>query len=663
MREDIVWAVDYETHYTKDYSLKILPTRTYVYHDDFHAYLVAVSNSAGFAWVGAPSEFDWSLLEGQVVLHHNAQFDALVTQRLVEDGVIPATKFSAVHDTADLARFIQHPPALKDFARKIWGLTDIEAAGKKAREKMAQASDADLMHDPEILEYATNDAKLTVRLWQEFSDKWPDEERALSRLNREACFRGVAVDVAYVEQCCERLAQRLFDAERSIPWDWEDKKTPLARTKIIQHCESTIEHERPLSDIEARFYLNKVDGGEPALARLWKREGFRHLVDPFSRFEIFVSPTTNKLCARFFMWYPTSFAIGDEDCEIWEQRYAEPYPWVRAIRDWRRVNMLYQKVKHLRDNTFDGIYYPQIKYFGSRTGRFSGDGKFNMQNLPREEMFCEDGKPGTGCDLRRCFIARPHHKLAMIDYAQIEARALVASVGDEALVSQLRSGMSIYEAHARATMNWTGGKLKDENPELYRLAKARVLGLGYGCGRVKFVIVAKLLAGLDLTVEEARVIVDDFRARNPGIVSLWAKLDQKVRFFGAAQADECSLPLHSGRSLHYWSPRFRETKTQRGEQLMAMFSKNDPSSYRKAYGGLLTENCIQGLCRDILRDGWISLDKAGFKVLWTIHDEYVVELPEEQDVAEAEAVLLKLPEWAKFIPVEVESTVGQHYTK
>lgn len=94
-----------------------------------------------------------------------------------------------------------------------------------------------------------------------------------------------------------------------------------------------------------------------------------------------------------------------------------------------------------------------------------------------------------------------------------------------------------------------------------------------------------------------------------------------------------------------------------------MFARGDKSSYRKTYGGLLTENVIQGLCRDVLRDAWINLDKHGYRVLWSVHDELIVELPEDADVGEAEQVMLDAPEWAQFIPLAVESQVSQHYVK
>jgi len=668
MTEKIVYSFDYETFFTKEYSLRNMPVRAYVYDERFDAYMVSVAGSNGFLWVGHPKDFDWKMFDGQIVIAHNMSFDWMVAQRLIKDGTIPNFTPAELHDTADLAAYLQHPRALKDHAKYVWGLHDIAEAGKKARERMATMKPEDLMTDPEILEYATNDAKLCLRLWQEFSDQWPEEERELSRLNREACFYGIAVDLEYAQAAKERLAHKLFDAERAIPWDWSGKKTPLSRNQIIAHAESTIVEERPLTDdVMLKTLLemqSRGERGEETLVRYWKSNGGAGR--EFSRIELFERDMA--LWVRFFMWYPASFAQGDPDCERWEEEFGDVYPWIGALRNWRRINMLLGKVTLLINNTFDGIFYPQIKYAGARTGRFAGDGKMNLQNLPREEMFCNrgpDGKAikGTGCDLRRCFIARPGHVLAQIDYAQVEARALVAIVGDEPMLEQLRRGVSIYEAHARATMGWTGGELKKENPELYRLAKARCLGLGYGCSGKKFVLVAKILAGLDISEKEAFAVVEDFRAKNPGIVALWSKLDQKIRTHAARKADVCEFVLHSGRSLYYWKPTMRVPKDQDRPQLMSMTERGNPNTFRKCFGQLCCENVTQAICRDVLRDAWINLAKHGYRVLWSVHDELIVELPEGADVKEAERIMLDAPEWAKFIPLAVESVVSKHYTK
>ena len=84
-----------------------------------------------------------------------------------------------------------------------------------------------------------------------------------------------------------------------------------------------------------------------------------------------------------------------------------------------------------------------------------------------------------------CIVPRPGKEFIICDLSQIEPRVLAWLCGDTVLLDQLANGVPLYEAHARATMGWTGGNLKKENAELYSLAKARVLGLGYGCGAAK----------------------------------------------------------------------------------------------------------------------------------------------------------------------------------
>ena len=83
-------------------------------------------------------------------------------------------------------------------------------------------------------------------------------------------------------------------------------------------------------------------------------------------------------------------------------------------------------------------------------------------------------------------------------------------------------------------------------------------------------------------------------------------------------------------------------------------------------GPFIVHNCIQAMCRDLLRDGWIALDKAGFKVLFTAHDEIIMEVPKEgvaESVKEIERILRDVPAWAASIPVDVETAVHWHYKK
>ena len=88
----------------------------------------------------------------------------------------------------------------------------------------------------------------------------------------------------------------------------------------------------------------------------------------------------------------------------------------------------------------------ELKYFGASTGRWSGGGGLNMQNYNR--------KPAEGVDLRRCIVAPPGFRLAVVDYSQIESRVLLFLAGDVVTLDLFRANpeADAYEIHARATM-------------------------------------------------------------------------------------------------------------------------------------------------------------------------------------------------------------------
>ena len=69
------YALDYESYYDKECSIRKLGPLGYFNHPDFDAYLMSVVGDDGTNWVGHPKDFEWELLKGQRVLSHNASFD------------------------------------------------------------------------------------------------------------------------------------------------------------------------------------------------------------------------------------------------------------------------------------------------------------------------------------------------------------------------------------------------------------------------------------------------------------------------------------------------------------------------------------------------------------------------------------------------------------
>jgi len=287
-------------------------------------------------------------------------------------------------------------------------------------------------------------------------------------------------------------------------------------------------------------------------------------------------------------------------------------------------------------------------YWGAATGRWSGGGHgLNLQNL--------NSGDASG-DLRGCLVPAPGCVFVVVDLAQIEARCLLWAVGDAKTLDMVRRGISVYEAHARATMGWTGGPLKtSEDPKLYKLAKARVLGLGYGCGAAKFVDVARIMAGLDITSQDATRIVREYRSANPGIIAFWDRLGDMAKRHAGGQT--LRVPLPSGRCL-----RYRNVQDHGGD-IVAELVKGDPS---KIYGGLLCENYIQALARDVFTDRLLALWSRGIRPVLLVHDEYVIECP--VDIApgvkaDACAIIRDGPAWAEGLPIDVEATIMERYAK
>jgi DNA polymerase bacteriophage-type len=82
------------------------------------------------------------------------------------------------------------------------------------------------------------------------------------------------------------------------------------------------------------------------------------------------------------------------------------------------------------------------------------------------------------------------------------------------------------------------------------------------------------------------------------------------------------------------------------------------------WGGLLTENIIQSIARDVMACAMQRLRKAGIKVTLTVHDEIVCSVTGASDRLKfIEHLMTIRPEWAKGLPLAVESKVSFKYKK
>ena len=449
----------------------------------------------------------------------------------------------------------------------------------------------------EMRRYAGRDALASLALWNHLERHWPAPERRLFELTSEMGRRGLAVDWTHVHQSQRQLRGLIDSLSAGLPWD-----RALSLKSFREACE------------DARL--------TPPVSTSAKDPGFIEWADA----------------------NPNSVGTG----------------WARDMQRIRSMNRTARVFEAMEARRMPGgrMAY-ELRYFGASTGRWSGGGGLNLQNLNR--------KTAEGVDLRRALVAPPGHILGVVDYSQIESRVLLYLAGDTEALRLFRENpeADAYEIHARRTMDYAEPEsLKawcdQTGSNLRQLAKARVLGLGFGCGWRKFIEVARVMAGLELSDAESKRIVTEFRDSNPLIVDLWDRLQAACE---ARDGQHYALPLpvaqHDPSAKRFLIYRDISvtgdgiTCTVGGERI-------------RVYGGLLAENWTQATARDVLAFAWLRCADAGFLPVLSVHDELVFELPEasaQQDLERITRVMETPMPWALHLPLKVEGKLTPFYAK
>jgi DNA polymerase len=141
----------------------------------------------------------------------------------------------------------------------------------------------------------------------------------------------------------------------------------------------------------------------------------------------------------------------------------------------------------------------------------------------------------------------------------------------------------------------------------------------------------------------------------------------QVSYASAGNILWCRLP--SGRFLTYPDPKLVMKETPWGEMKAAvsyMTVNNLTNQWERdyTYGGKLTENVTSGTARDLMCHGMLALERAGYPIILTVHDEIVTE-PDESfgTLPEMIALMTDTPEWARGIPMEAEGFEAKRYKK
>jgi DNA polymerase len=299
-----------------------------------------------------------------------------------------------------------------------------------------------------------------------------------------------------------------------------------------------------------------------------------------------------------------------------------------------------------------------VKYYAAHTGRWGGDDKINLQNLPSRGV--NAGK------LKLAIKAPPGHKLIDADSSQIEARVLAWLAGQNDLVAAFAKGEDVYRIMASAIY---GKKAEDITKDERFVGKTTILGAGYGMGAVKFQAQLKTF-GVTISLEEARRIIDVYRRTYPKIAMLWKQAQQAIVHMSRGEPavigrsgvikvipKDRAIMLPSGLLL-----RYDELRADAGENGVE-FTYKTRRGRTRIYGGKAIENVCQGIARCIIGEQMLRISKK-YRVVLTVHDAIAcVVLDKELDEARqyVEDCMRWTPDWAAGLPVNCESGHGVSY--
>jgi DNA polymerase len=300
-----------------------------------------------------------------------------------------------------------------------------------------------------------------------------------------------------------------------------------------------------------------------------------------------------------------------------------------------------------------------LKYYGARPGRLAGDGGMNWQNIMR------------GSPIRKAIKAPPGMRIIHRDASQIEARMVAWLAVCIPLVEAFAARRDVYCEFASIVYQ---RPITPKDVKERFVGKTCILGLGYGCGPPRFrhmLFIGNGGISVAIEPEEAQRIVYSYRSNYPEIPDLWGQAQTLLRLmaendradpktlerllFGRAKLTPLEAMLQLPNRMKIYYPELHWQDDQ-------MVYKSAHGAWRKIYGAKAIENICQALARIVVTDAAVRVyEETGYYPFLTTHDslDYCVPLDEAEAMdAELERQFALVPTWAQGLPLASEGGWG-----
>ena len=309
------------------------------------------------------------------------------------------------------------------------------------------------------------------------------------------------------------------------------------------------------------------------------------------------------------------------------EKLKNKHPIIPAIMDYRMLTKLNSTYADglMKVICEDGRIRTTFQNLVTATGRLSST-EPNLQNIPV--------RTDLGAEIRKMFVPRPGYVLVDADYSQIELRVLAHIAEDRAMGDAFVSGMDIHTVTASQVFGVPVGMV---TPLQRRHAKAVNFGIVYGISEFS------LSEDIGVSRYEARSYIDGYLATYPGVRDYMKQVVADARDAGF------TTTLY-GRRRYIPELRSSNFNIRQGAERIAL---NTP---------------IQGTAADIIKLAMIRVDRAlsekypEAKLILQVHDELIVECPENIGAAVAQLVSQEMEQVAKLsVPLIAKAKIGKSW--
>ena len=357
------------------------------------------------------------------------------------------------------------------------------------------------------------------------------------------------------------------------------------------------------------------------------------------------------------------------------------------------------KVKAALTMSDDDRIHNNLKYHKAQTKRWAGQG-VQPQNFPRTvgkqeidpaapdfidrvemaESFGLLDLKWVKNNLRRMWLPDPGKKFYCGDFSKIEPEVIFWYTGMGRVPDKW------YEKTASAIYNVDYNEIGKESRKRH-IGKTACLSCSYQAGPERFREMVQG-SGTQITEREAKKAVIGYRRAHPGVVSMWYSLrdafkyvlesgrEMNVSFGGeptinikklnyAMVNSSIMITLPSGGKLYYhdvWISEEMRIIDGVKKKVKVINYLNANGAKDKLYGGKLTEHIVSATSRDLLAQAILRLERSGFKVLCSVHDEVWASADEGQ-LEKFNELLDHRPSWGQNIHIESDCMVGDRYLK